>query len=848
MAIQPRRLAMLACIARGGELGVSRDRLVATFWPDTPEEAGRRAVTQALSALRGGLEAPDFLLGTQELRLNPEVVQCDLWAFEEALSERRYERAIALYGGPFLDGFRLGNVPEFERWVEDTRRGLADRHDVALERLARAAGERADYLAAAGWWRRRLASDPLSARVTVEVMRALMAAGDSSSALAQGRVYATLAQQELGLAPDAAVVAVMDEAQRARQRPAEPAVVPAVSTETFPPAVETPATSPHAIALEAPRGAAGEPVPADPPRAARKGWIATGLVLGLAALLVFWVSGRDPEDRLQRLRVVDPVRVSFEDGLELDPAISPNGQQIAYSAGQPGAMRLMIRQGDGSRALALAPLQRGDQRRPRWSPDGSRVLYQAERAIWTVPALGGDPRLIIDAPADTSLRAEFPTLSVDGREVAYVVGDSLLVSSLDGANRRLVLTQAGLHSPAWSPDGRWLALVAGNRDFLYGVVGNLAPSALLLVPATCDATRTPCVPIVVGAPDALHLSPEWRTADQLLFVSRRGGSRDVFGVRIGNDGQVVGAPHRLTSGADAASVTVTADGTTFAYSVLRVSANVWSTSLTNPSTPVQVTKGTQIVEGVDVTPDGRWLTFDADRTGQQDIFVLPVNDGMPTSNDATQLVDAPLDDFHPTWSRDGQWLTYYTFRDGLRRAAVVSIKGGAPQIVLPNSIQAEEYSPVWAHDDRAILYWRYLDGRFQLFELPRQGPRAFGTERQLTQRGGYGPSFTRDGRMAYFSAPGEMWLMPANRLETQAVQIYPPLRGARPTLTVTSGRISPDGTMLIVKATDEQGDGYWTIPVAGGAPRLEFASDGRHLFFTYTERLADVWSAKFIPQ
>ena len=51
-AKQPRRLAVLAVLARAGERGVNRDRLVALLWGEQEEERARRSLNQALYALR----------------------------------------------------------------------------------------------------------------------------------------------------------------------------------------------------------------------------------------------------------------------------------------------------------------------------------------------------------------------------------------------------------------------------------------------------------------------------------------------------------------------------------------------------------------------------------------------------------------------------------------------------------------------------------------------------------------------------------------------------------------------------------------------------------------------------
>ena len=65
-------------------------------------------------------------------------------------------------------------------------------------------------------------------------------------------------------------------------------------------------------------------------------------------------------------------------GLEIDPAISPDGKTLAYVAGVAGHRRLYVRQIDGGRAIPLTELDLApSQRRPDWSPDGTRIVFQA---------------------------------------------------------------------------------------------------------------------------------------------------------------------------------------------------------------------------------------------------------------------------------------------------------------------------------------------------------------------------------------------------------------------------------------------------------------------------------------
>src|SRR5438105_15647015 len=120
-AAQRRKLALLAVLAPGGQRGISRDRLLALFWPERDAEHARHALTQSLSALRHELGSDKIFLGTADLSLNPTIIGSDVATLETALARAELESAVALYVSPFLDGIHLDHAhasPEFERWAE----------------------------------------------------------------------------------------------------------------------------------------------------------------------------------------------------------------------------------------------------------------------------------------------------------------------------------------------------------------------------------------------------------------------------------------------------------------------------------------------------------------------------------------------------------------------------------------------------------------------------------------------------------------------------------------------------------------------------------------------------------
>ena len=243
---QPRRLAVLALLARAGPSGVPRDRIIAALWPDIEEERARHTFSQTVYAIRREVGDDGVIEGIRELRLNTELLSLDVLDFQSALDERDLQRAVDVYAGPFLDGFHLPGADDFERWVERERMSLDRSYTNLLEQLARDSTARDDHTSAAHWWRMRAAHDPLDARVAVALMRSLDAAGDRLGAIQHARVYELLVEEELSLPPDREVVryaaALRREQVAAAAEPAPAAIaelpVPAPSltpTDVVPP-------------------------------------------------------------------------------------------------------------------------------------------------------------------------------------------------------------------------------------------------------------------------------------------------------------------------------------------------------------------------------------------------------------------------------------------------------------------------------------------------------------------------------------------------------------------------------------------------------------------------------------
>jgi DNA-binding SARP family transcriptional activator len=207
---QRRRLALLAILAVARQRGLSRDKVMAYLWPESDAARARHALNQLLHMQRKLLTGRELFLGGKTLRLNPATIRTDVGEFEDALDRGALEPAVAVYAGPFLDGFFLKDAPEFERWADTQRHRLARRFCAALVDLANAAGAKGDHARSAEWWRRAAEVDPLDSQIAFDVVQALAAAGNRGAALLHAQQHAERLREELGVAPDRRLSQLME--------------------------------------------------------------------------------------------------------------------------------------------------------------------------------------------------------------------------------------------------------------------------------------------------------------------------------------------------------------------------------------------------------------------------------------------------------------------------------------------------------------------------------------------------------------------------------------------------------------------------------------------------------------
>jgi tetratricopeptide (TPR) repeat protein/TolB-like protein len=250
---------------------------MALLWPEADVESGQNSLRVALHALRRALGPETLISEGSVIRLDTQRVSVDVVEFESALDDARLEHAVALYRGPFLDGFHLSST-DFDQWMEAERSRLQQQCVTAIRSLAISAAAAGAHRDAATWWRRAAALDPYDSATAAELMRALGHAGDVAGAVRYAQTHVALLA-DLDVQTPAALVELESDLREGRFKAGAPPV------RTGPPEPIPPPTEPVRPTQESAAGVTQAPRP----RSGRR----VSLILGASAfvaILLFAVS------------------------------------------------------------------------------------------------------------------------------------------------------------------------------------------------------------------------------------------------------------------------------------------------------------------------------------------------------------------------------------------------------------------------------------------------------------------------------------------------------------------------------------------------------------------------------
>lgn len=186
----------LLCLLATKADWVARSELGFLYFPDVDEKL---ALTNTRSLI---FRAKKFDWTTLELEKQRVrwLIDSDVSAFRDALKNKQYQEALALYTGEFLQGLSVKDAPEFERWLTQERIALAKERQNAALHLGNQHESNHQFNEAASLYQLVLGTDALNDDAMLGFMRAKQATDNRSDALEAYETFCEKLDSELGIA------------------------------------------------------------------------------------------------------------------------------------------------------------------------------------------------------------------------------------------------------------------------------------------------------------------------------------------------------------------------------------------------------------------------------------------------------------------------------------------------------------------------------------------------------------------------------------------------------------------------------------------------------------------------
>jgi serine/threonine-protein kinase len=343
------------------------------------------------------------------------------------------------------------------------------------------------------------------------------------------------------------------------------------------------------------------------------------------------------------------------------PEMLPDGRGVLFT---------IIRQAGGLNAaeIAVLDLRAGTTKvlvrggtHARYAANGY-LVYAAAGALRAIRfdlenlAVVGSSREVLPQVMTTPFGAVEATLSQDGTLV-YVPGGSaasgiraLVWIDRRGEKTRLPLPERTYAYPRLSPDGTRIAMVSPEQDYDVWLWD-------IRLAAFTRATFS------LGQDSFPVWSPDSR---RMIFGSARSGGQNVF--EQAADG--TGAVEQLTDGSgtrNPSSFSPDGGRLVFSEADLAMGTNIMMMRLDGSRRVEPLVRTPANERNAEISPDGRWIAYQSDESGQYEIYVRPF-----PSADSGRWQISTTGGTRPLWAHSGKELFYLSTDGSLMRVTVES--------------------------------------------------------------------------------------------------------------------------------------------------------------------------------
>jgi serine/threonine protein kinase len=517
----------------------------------------------------------------------------------------------------------------------------------------------------------------------------------------------------------------------------------------------------------------------------RGNYLAVGITAAaiLAALFFAVVYFRQAPGQASQIRFEFSTRTAT--GSQPDtPAISPDGQSIAYTVQNEGKTSIWIRQLGDLNAKPLAGTENGTS--PFFSTDGRQIGFFADGKLKKISVAGGPPTALADTmlpiPGSWNRDGQILFASVAGTNLPRIVRVSESGGAVTPVTKPDTSANVGDVFPQFLPDG---------RHFLYVSTTNDGAQMELYAGSLDDDTR-------------VHISSHGRLARN--FAGRYAPPGYLLWSREGNLIAQRFNAKRLTLEGDPITIVdnagpfwVSEQGTLVYRNLTALAALGGSTQLVwaDRNGKLDAPFGEAADHNsIRLSRDGRRVAFDSVSGNNRDIWVTDLVRGV-----TTRLTSDPAEDFNPEWSPNGEQIVFASRRNNgvLHTFVRSSIAVGSEEALLTADPDIFDGPDDWSPDGKYVAYVRgpakisglidiwikpmfgdgkpfpYVqsktliqansrlspDGRWLAYTTNESGinqivvqpfPDANGGKWQISANGGIWPAWRADGRELYYIA------------------------------------------------------------------------------------------------